>query len=51
MIIGEVEAGKAALVQNLFETLDDDTVVAAQLVSTQLEAEETRSGPYGARSG
>ena len=40
VITGEVGAGKTTLVRNLFEQLDRDRLVAAQLVSTQLDAED-----------
>ncbi|WP_018873792.1 XrtA/PEP-CTERM system-associated ATPase [Thioalkalivibrio sp. ALJ16] len=38
VITGEVGAGKTTLVRSLFETLSDKPLVAAQLVSTQLDA-------------
>ncbi len=41
VITGEVGAGKTTIVRGLLESLDPNTVVAAQLVSTQLEAEDT----------
>src|ERR1700693_1789071 len=40
IITGEIGAGKTTLVRSLFEQLDDTKVVAAQLVSTQLDAED-----------
>jgi general secretion pathway protein A len=40
VITGEVGAGKTTLVRSLFEQLDRDRLVAAQLVSTQLEADD-----------
>ncbi|WP_018945789.1 XrtA/PEP-CTERM system-associated ATPase [Thioalkalivibrio sp. AKL17] len=40
VITGEVGAGKTTLVRSLFETLGDKPLVAAQLVSTQLDAED-----------
>lgn len=40
VITGEVGAGKTTLVRSLFETLSDKPLVAAQLVSTQLDAED-----------
>src|SRR5262249_45499609 len=40
IITGEVGTGKTTLVRNLFEHLDRTRVVAAQLVSTQLGADE-----------
>lgn len=41
VITGEVGAGKTTIVRGLLESLDPDTVVAANLVSTQLDAEDT----------
>jgi general secretion pathway protein A len=41
VISGEVGAGKTTLVRNLFRQLDSQSLVAAQLVSTQLDAEDT----------
>ena len=41
VISGEVGAGKTTLVRNLFRQLDANSLVAAQLVSTQLDAEDT----------
>jgi putative secretion ATPase (PEP-CTERM system associated) len=41
VITGEVGAGKTTLVRNLLQKLDPQKVVAAQLVSTQLDAEDT----------
>jgi putative secretion ATPase (PEP-CTERM system associated) len=40
VITGEIGAGKTTLVRNLFEQLDRDRLVAAQLVSTQLDADD-----------
>jgi putative secretion ATPase (PEP-CTERM system associated) len=40
VITGEVGAGKTTLVRSLLEQLDSSKVVAAQLVSTQLDAED-----------
>ena len=40
VITGDIGAGKTMLVKNLFEELDDAQVVAAQLVSTQVEADD-----------
>ena len=41
VITGEVGAGKTTLVRNLFRKLDSGSLVAAQLVSTQLDADDT----------
>ena len=41
VITGEIGAGKTTLVRNLFRTLDTEHVVAANLVSTQLDADDT----------
>ena len=41
VITGEIGAGKTTLVRGLLDKLDPDTVIAAQLVSTQLGAEDT----------
>lgn len=41
VITGEVGAGKTTVVRNLLNKLDPAQVVAAQLVSTQLDAEDT----------
>ncbi len=41
VITGEVGAGKTMLVRNLFRKLEHENVVAAQLVSTQLDADDT----------
>jgi general secretion pathway protein A len=40
VITGEIGAGKTTIVRNLFDHLDRDRLVAAQLVSTQLDAED-----------
>ena len=40
VITGEIGAGKTTLVRNLLEQLDPAKVVAVQLVSTQLDAED-----------
>lgn len=40
VITGEVGAGKTTLVRNLLQKLDPQKVVAAQLVSTQLDADD-----------
>jgi len=40
VITGEVGAGKTTLVRNLFEQLDRERLVAAQIVSTQLDADD-----------
>lgn len=41
VITGEVGAGKTTIVRGLLESLDSNSVVAANLVSTQLDAEDT----------
>ena len=41
VITGEIGAGKTTLVRNLFRKLEGQDLVAAQLVSTQLDAEDT----------
>ena len=41
VITGEIGAGKTTLVRNLFGQLDSAQVVAAHLVSTQLDADDT----------
>ena len=41
VITGEVGAGKTTIVRGLLESLDSSAVVAANLVSTQLDAEDT----------
>ena len=41
VITGEIGAGKTTIVRGLLESLDSDSVVAANLVSTQLDAEDT----------
>ena len=41
VITGEVGAGKTTIVRGLLESLDPEKVVAAQLVSTQLDADDT----------
>lgn len=41
VITGEVGAGKTTLVRNLFKQLESENIIAAQLVSTQLDAEDT----------
>ncbi len=40
VITGGIGTGKTTLVRNLFAELDTDTVVAAQLVTSQLEADD-----------
>ena len=40
VITGEIGAGKTTIVRSLFEQLDREKVVAAQLVSTQLDADD-----------
>jgi general secretion pathway protein A len=41
VVTGEIGAGKTTIVRGLLNTLDSEKVVAAQLVSTQLDAEDT----------
>jgi len=41
VITGEIGAGKTTLVRNLFRRVDPHSMVAAQLVSTQLDADDT----------
>ncbi len=41
VVTGEVGAGKTTIVRGLLNKLDQSKVVAAQLVSTQLDAEDT----------
>lgn len=41
VVTGEIGAGKTTIVRGLLERLDEKKVVAAQLVSTQLDAEDT----------
>jgi general secretion pathway protein A len=41
VITGDVGAGKTTLVRNLLKQLEKENIVAAQLVSTQLDAEDT----------
>jgi putative secretion ATPase (PEP-CTERM system associated) len=41
VITGEIGAGKTTIVRGLLEGLDADKVIAANLVSTQLDAEDT----------
>ncbi len=41
VITGEVGAGKTTLMRNLFRQLESHNLIAAQLVSTQLDAEDT----------
>ena len=53
VITGEVGAGKTTLVRNLLANLDSRQVVAANLVSTQLDAEDTLrmvAGAFGIRT-
>src|SRR3989441_4193115 len=40
IITGEIGAGKTTIVRSLFEEIDRDKLVAAQLVSTQLDADD-----------
>lgn len=41
VITGEIGAGKTTIVRGLFDSLDQKKVVAANLVTTQLDAEDT----------
>jgi len=41
IVTGDVGAGKTTLVRGLLSSLPDDTMVAANLVTTQLDAEDT----------
>lgn len=41
VITGEVGAGKTTLMRNLFRQMETHNLIAAQLVSTQLDAEDT----------
>ncbi len=41
VITGEVGAGKTTIVRGLLDSLDPDKVIAAHLVSTQLDADDT----------
>jgi putative secretion ATPase (PEP-CTERM system associated) len=41
VITGEIGAGKTTLVRNLFRKVDTQNMVAAQLVTTQLDADDT----------
>ncbi|MCB1932300.1 MAG: XrtA-associated ATPase [Candidatus Accumulibacter sp.] len=41
VVTGEIGAGKTTIVRGLLNDLDSEKVVAAQLVSTQLDAEDT----------
>jgi general secretion pathway protein A len=41
IITGEVGAGKTTIVRGLLESLDEDKIIAAHLVSTQLDADDT----------
>src|SRR5437764_12195446 len=53
VITGEIGAGKTTLVRNLLGNLDPDQVVAANLVSTQLDADDTLrmvAAAFGART-
>jgi len=53
VITGEVGTGKTTLVRNLLANLDSRQVVAANLVSTQLDAEDTLrmvAGAFGIRT-
>src|SRR5205814_893482 len=43
VITGEIGAGKTTIVRSLFEQIDRDKLVAAQLVSTPLDRQETQA--------
>ncbi len=52
VVTGEIGAGKTTIVRGLLASLDDSKVVAAQLVSTQLDADDTLrmvAAAYGVR--
>lgn len=52
VVTGEVGAGKTTIVRSLLEALDHTKVIAAQLVSTQLDADDTLrmvAAAYGVR--
>lgn len=56
VITGEIGAGKTTIVRGLLETLDKEKVIAAQLVSTQLDADDilrmvTAAFGVGSKSG
>ncbi|MEO1766718.1 XrtA/PEP-CTERM system-associated ATPase [Thiobacter aerophilum] len=48
VITGEIGAGKTMLVRNLFKKLEHEDVVAAQIVSTQLDADDMLRSVAGA---
>jgi putative secretion ATPase (PEP-CTERM system associated) len=53
VVTGEIGAGKTTIVRGLLGKLDSEKVVAAQLVSTQLDAEDTLrmvAAAYGIRT-
>lgn len=53
VITGEIGAGKTTIVRGLLESLDQDKLVAAQLVSTQLDADDILrmvAGAFGVRT-
>lgn len=41
VITGEVGAGKTTLVRNLFRKLESDSIIAAQIVNTHLDSDDT----------
>jgi type II secretory pathway predicted ATPase ExeA len=49
VITGDVGAGKTTLIRSLLEQLDPKEFVAAQLVSTQLDADRIRAADCGDR--
>jgi len=53
VVTGEVGAGKTTIVRGLLDKLDSSKVVAAQLVSTQLDADDTLrmvAGAFGVKT-
>lgn len=53
VVTGEIGAGKTTIVRGLLDTLDQSKVVAAQIVSTQLDADDTLrmvAAAFGVRS-
>lgn len=53
VVTGEIGAGKTTIVRGLLDSLDQNKVVAAQIVSTQLDADDTLrmvAAAFGVRS-